>query len=313
MKRFQAWLDRFYLGLDHRLGGWPTVLIRTGMAFDEDDGPVVSRSIAYYALFSLFPLLLAVLTLASFFAGAERVQGEILAWIERYLPIVSNLVQANIQQALAARNTAGILALLGLVWSASGVFTAMYRAVNRAWDQPKSKLFWREKIYGLGVVLVVGFLLLTTTVLSTLVSVLQSWQGSIFGWQPQADPRTAVLTGWLSTLLPLLISVFTFTVLYRTIPQAAVTWKDVWLGGLLAGLFWEVGRRLYTWYLAHFARYSLVYGSVGAIIGFLLWAYLSALILLLGAEFTAQVTAWRRADRPIEPRPLSEWMNEGAR
>lgn len=274
---------------------------------------MVSRSIAYYALFSLFPLLLAVLTLGSFFLGDERVQEDIMGWIDRYLPIVSNLVQANIQQALAARNTVGILALLGLLWSASGVFTAMYRAVNRAWDHPKSKLFWREKIYGLSVVFVVGFLLLTTTVLSTLVSVLQSWQGPISGWQPLADPRTAVLTGWVSTLVPILLSVFTFIVLYRTIPQSSVTWQDVWLGGLLAGLSWEGGRRLYAWYLANFSRYSLIYGSVGAIIGFLLWAYLSAMILLLGAEFTAQLTAWRRAGRPIESRPPSQWLGEGSR
>jgi membrane protein len=280
------------------------------LAFGEDDGAVVSRSIAYYALFSLFPLLLAVLTLASAFFATETVQDEIVGWIERYLPIASDLVQENIQQALAARNTVSLLALLSLVWSATGVFTAMFRAVNRAWDNPKSQLFWREKIFGLSLVLIVGFLLLSTTLVSTLASVLQSWQGSVFGWQPLADPRTAVLTGWLSALLPILIAVITFIVLYRTVPQNPVSWRDVWLGGLLAGLTWEAARRLYTWYLANFARYNLIYGSVGAIIGFLLWAYLSAMILLLGAEFTAQVTAWRRAGRPIETQPPSQWISD---
>jgi membrane protein len=270
----------------------------------------VSRSIAYYALFSIFPLLLAVLTLASSFVALERVQSEIINWIERYLPIVSDVVQVNIQQVLAARNTAGIVALVSLIWSASGVFMAMYRAVNRAWGNPKSKLFWREKIFGLSLVLIVGFLLLSTTLLSTLTSVLQSWQGPIFGWNPLADPRTASLVSWLSTLAPIPIAILTFILLYRIIPQNPVTWKDVWLGGLLAGLTWEGARRLYAWYLANFARYNLIYGSVGAIIGFLLWAYISAMILLVGAEFTAQLTAWRRAGRPIESRPPSQWIGE---
>jgi membrane protein len=308
--RIQGWLDRLYLGLDRSLRGWLTLLVRIGLAFGEDDGAVVSRSIAYYALFSLFPLLLAVLTLASTFVALEGVQSEIVAWIERYLPIVADLVQVNLEQVLATRNTVGILALLSLVWSASGVFMAMYRAVNRAWGNPKSKLFWREKLFGLSVVFIVGFLLLSTTLLSTVTSVLQSWQGSIFGWQPLADPRTGWVLGWLYALVPVLIAVLTFIVLYRVIPQNPVTWKDVWLGGLVAGLTWDAARRLYTWYLATFARYSLIYGSVGAIIGFLLWAYISAMILLLGAEFTAQWTAWRKAGRPIESEPPSQWIGE---
>ena len=310
MTRLQGWLDRLYLDVDRRLRGWLTLLVRIGLAFGEDDGAVVSRSIAYYALFSIFPLLLAVLTLASSFVALEGVQGEVIDWIERYLPIVSDVIQVNIQQVLAARNTAGIVALVSLIWSASGVFMAIYRAVNRAWGNPKSNLFWREKIFGLSLVLIIGFLLLSTTLLSTLTSVLQSWQGSIFGWNPLADPRTASLVSWLSALAPIPIAVVAFILLYRIIPQNPVTWKDVWLGGLLAGLTWEGARRLYAWYLAHFARYSLIYGSVGAIIGFLLWAYMSAMILLVGAEFTAQLTAWRRAGRPLESRPPSRWIGE---
>jgi membrane protein len=84
----------------------------------------------------------------------------------------------------------------------------------------------------------------------------------------------------------------------------------VWLGGLLAGSIWEGARQVFAWYLSNFARYSLIYGSVGAIIGFLFWAYLSAMIMLLGAEFAAQYTAWRQAGRPVESRPFSQWLNE---
>jgi membrane protein len=87
----------------------------------------------------------------------------------------------------------------------------------------------------------------------------------------------------------------------------------VWLGGLLAGLIWEAVRRGFTWYLANFARYSLIYGSVGAIVVFLLWCYLSAMIVLAGAEFTAQHTHWRKAGRPIEDRPPGQWMSDWSR
>jgi len=310
MERIVQWLEHLYLGIKRRLKGWPTLLVRTGLAFDQDDGPVVSRSIAYYALFSLFPLLLVLMSVASSILAVEEAQQAVVELIERILPAAVDLTEQNIEQVLAARGTVNIVATLGLLWSASGVFTAMYRAVNRAWGNPKSRLFLKEKLFGLAVVLIVGLILLGTTLLSTAASVLQRWNGTILGWQPFSNPEVVALWGKLSTFVPPVISVIMFIILYRTIPLNRVTWRDVWLGGLIAGLIWEAARQIYAWYLSNVATHSLVYGSVGVIIGFLLWAYLSAMILLIGAEFTAQHTAWRKAGRPVESVPLSQWMNE---
>jgi membrane protein len=272
---------------------------------------VVSRSIAYYALFSLFPLLLVVISVSSSLIGSVEARQLVTDFLEGYLPASADLVQGNIEQLLRTRRTMGIVASLGLVWSASGVFTAIYGAVNRAWDNPRSGFLW-GKLFGLVVVLVVGLLLLATALLSTVLSVLESWNLSILGWQPFAGVASSRLWSWLSRLVPPLISAVAFTVIYRTIPRQRVAWGDVWLGGAVAGLIWEAARQVYTWYLGSFARYSLVYGSVGAIIGFLLWAYLSAMILLLGAEFTAQHSSWKRAGKPLETRPLSQWLRAGS-
>ncbi|MGD9144029.1 MAG: YihY/virulence factor BrkB family protein [Anaerolineae bacterium] len=301
--------NRLYLVVDRRLRGWPTLFLRTALAFDQDNGAVMSRSIAYYALFSIFPLLLVLMSVFGSVLDIDQATKVILELVARYLPSAVDLVEQNLGQAFEAQSTVGILALLGLVWSASGVFTAMYRSVNRAWNNPKAQLFWTEKLFGLAVVMVVGLVLLATTLYSTFVDVLRNWQKSYFGSESLVGPRGEQLSDWLSLLIPPLVSAVTFIILYRTIPRNRVTWRDVWLGGLIAGLSWEAGRRLYTWYLSNFARYSLIYGSVGAIIGFLLWSYLSAMILLLGAEFTAQHTAWRRAGRPVESRPPGEWIN----
>lgn len=313
MECISQWLDRIFLHVDRVLGGRLTLLIRVGLAFDRDDGAVVSRSIAYYALFSLFPLLLVLLSFAGSVLASAEAQQLVIELIERYLPAASEIVEENIAQILQAQSTIGILALLGLFWSASGVFTAIYRAVNQAWGNRKSELFWTEKLFGLTVVIVVGLLLIATTFCSTIVSILRSRHPVFFNWEPFANPQTDRLWGWLSTLVPPMVSILTFIIFYRSIPRNGVKWRDVWLGGLIVGLTWEAARRLYTWYLANFARYSLIYGSVGAIIGFLLWSYLSAMILLLGAEFTAQYTVWRRAGRPLESRPLSQWVNEWSR
>jgi membrane protein len=332
MARIREWPDCAYLAIDRRLGGWLTLLVHTGLAFRQDDGGAMARSIAYFALFSLFPLLLILLSFSSAVLVAEEAGQTVLNWVEQYMPAALSLVQENIEDILVAQTTSrrdpvgvgSILALVALLWSASGVFAAIYRSVNRAWGNPKSKLFWSDRLYGMAVVLLVGFLLLVTTLASTLVGLVRSWsQGhpavSLLGWQPLADPGAMRLWDWLLTLLLPLVTPLAFILLYRTIPRKRIGWRDVWLGGLGAGLMWEVMRRLYTWYLANLAGYTwtssvgLAFGSVGAIIGFLLWAYLSALIMLLGAEFTAQYSGWRRAGHPVELRAPSQWMSGWSR
>ena len=303
-------LDRLYLNLDRRLGGRLTLLVRTGLAFDQDDGAVMSRSIAYYALFSLFPLVLVLIAFSSRILANEEALQAIIEFTARYLLASTELIETNFEQVLTASSTVGILASIGLLWSASGVFTAIYRAVNRAWGNQKSKLFWSEKLYGIAVVVAVGLLLVIATAYTTIAGILAHWQPGLFSWEPFADPTGARLWQWLSPWIPALVSILAFTILYRTIPRNQVSWRDVWLGGLSSGLIWEAARRIYTWYLSSIASYSVIYGSVGTIIGFLLWSYLSAMILLIGAEFTAQYTDWRRQGRPIEQRPPRQWIEE---
>jgi membrane protein len=309
MRRLVDQLEKLYHGIDRHLRGWPTLFVRTGLAFVQDDGPAVSRSIAFYALFSLFPLVLVLISILSAVVPVDKAQQAITELLQRTLPTAASLTQKEIGQVLAQRNAVSVIALLGLLWSASGVFTAIYRAVNRAWGDPKSSLFLKGRLFGLAVVFAASLILLGTSLLSTAVSLLRQWNGTILGWQPFSDPNIAALWGKLSAGLSSVVSILAFITLYRLIPLGRVVWRDVWLGGLLAGLIWDLARRLYAWYLANVATYSLVYGSVGAIIGFLLWAYLGAMILLIGAEFTAQHTAWRRAGRPIESRPISQWVN----
>ena len=95
-------------------------------------------------------------------------------------------------------------------------------------------------------------------------------------------------------------------------PRTHVGWRDVWLGGLIAGLIWDAGKEIFTWYVGNVADYDAIYGSVEAIIAFLLWCYLSGQIILLGAEFTAEYSRWRRAGRPVEHGGWS-WRQEKSR
>ena len=135
---------------------------------------------------------------------------------------------------------------------------------------------------------IVGAFFLLALSIDPIVSLARAWQAPILGWQPFAQPGADRLVSWLSALAPALFSVCAFILIYRLMPRARVGWRDVWLGGLIAGLIWGAGKQIFAWYVGNVATYNVVYGSVGAIIAFLLWCYLSGQILLLGAEFTAE-------------------------
>jgi membrane protein len=244
---------------------------------------------------------------------SEGVQESVMALVAQYTPVARDLVAANIEQLLAKSKTVGLVALVGLIWSASGVTSAIFQAVNRAWGVPNSRLVLSARLYGLAMVFVVGAFLLLALFIGPIVSLARAWQAPVLGWQPFAQPGADRLVSWLSALAPALFSVCAFILIYRLMPRARVGWRDVWLGGLIAGLIWEAGKEIFAWYMGNVATYNVIYGSVGAIIGFLLWCYLSGQILLLGAEFTAEYSRWRRAGRPIETRPLGEWMADWSR
>ena len=312
-ERLRAQLENVYGRLDRRLGGALSLLVRTALAFDQDDGPLVARSMAYYTLFAVFPAILAFIVVASTVLDTAEVQEAVMSLVSQYMPMAYDLVAANIENLLSARETVSLVALIGLIWSASGVFSAIFRAVNRAWGIPKSKLVLSHRLWGLAVMLLVGAFFLLSLTIGPVLRLIQTWQGPVLGWQPFARPGVDRLVGWLSALLPVLLSVCAFILLYRTTPRAQVGWRDVWLGGLIAGLIWEAGKQIFAWYVGNVASYNVIYGSVGAIIAFVLWCYLSGQIILLGAEFTAEYSRWRRAGRPIETRPLGEWMADWSR
>ncbi len=302
-RRIMHRCGKLFTAFDRRLGGRLSLIQRTWQASRDDEVPLQARSIAYFALFSLFPLLLFLMSLSSWVLDSQEAQQAVLSAVEGYVPGSQDFVRGNIDRVLRSRGTAGVVGLVGLIWAGSGVFGAIFRGVNRAWGSPARRPIPIDRLFGLTVVLGLGLILVAMMLSSTVLELMRSWRVTISGWQPFADPTVRFLMSWVSIGLQAAATMLLFALLYRTVPRAAVEWRDVWPGAIAAGLAWEVAKRFFAWYLVSAARYNLVYGSVGAIIGFLLWSYASAMILLLGAEFTAQYGHWRRVRRPVEAVP----------
>lgn len=290
-----ARLERLIQIADRSSRGWLGVGRHALQGMQAHGGTMVAASLAFYALFSLFPLMLLLSVVASAFFASEEAQASVATLLQAFLPAASAvaLVEENVQRALSIRGPVGLLAGASLAWGASGIFSVMGQAINRAWEVETPRPFWRERLLAVALLGILGLLLFVSIALTAGFGVIRNFQIPVLGWQPLQDNR---LWGWATQIITLGVTFLLFAGLYGVFPHRTVRCSHLWPGALLASALWEAAKNGFVWYLSRFARYNLVYGSVGAVIVLLLWSYITGLILLWGAEFTAQ-TAGRAAGR----------------
>lgn len=254
--------------------------------FIDNRGGEAASSISYYALFSLFPFLLFLAASASYVLEQEGIQQQILAYITEVFPISQNAITKQIETVLAARGAVSLFALVTFLWSASGVFNTLTAHINRAWFRTNARGILQQRLIALGIVaglvgLTYGSLVATTFFNLLPVSRLVIWE----------NPSTLETISSLSSqVLPILIRLIVFYLLYRIVPATRVRGIAAFWGALAAALAWELVTDAFTWVLSSgLVHYELVYGSLGAIIALLFWIYLISWILLFGAYLAAAI------------------------
>jgi membrane protein len=262
-----------------------------------------AASIAYYALLSLFPFLLLVLSMLGSVTADEGDRVAVLSFVFQYFPTQLDFVTKQLDAFRQSRLQIGVAGALALVWASLGVFGAITSAVNEAWGVEKQRSFLKHRL--------VSFLMLVAaggvTILGlALVSAMRVAEASWFG---------AVLLryGWLSTLqtytfryLATIVLVLSVGLVYYFIPNAKTRFRDVWVGAILTGVLWRAAFDGFAWYIAHNSRLTLIQGSIAAVVVFLLWIYTSSVILMYGVEFTAAYARLRRRrpdEMPAAPTP----------
>ncbi len=256
--------------------------------FLQDGAPDLAASIAYSALFSIFPLLLGVVAAAGLIVDEAVVRRAIVETLARIAPpATAEFVDRSVQEAIRLRGTFGMLAIVGLFWSATAVASTVRNALNRVLSvvQPRPYLF-RKLIDLILVVLAGTFLILSLITSAATLRLISAFPGlaSLI-----VTLETSTLARLASTVGPVILSTLTFLVIYLYLPNVRLRWTNAISGALVAGLFFEGIKQAFFWYLQTFARYQLVYGSLTGIIVFLVWMYLSSAILLFGAELAAQI------------------------
>jgi membrane protein len=261
--------------LNERTGGWLSVLAK---ATDEALKPataVTAAAIAYFALFSLFPVTLLSIAIASFGLGSHMEQQLVIQRLEFITPALGQLLGNNIDEIIKARGPVTGIALVGLIWSASTVFYTFTHTLTEIWGDKRRRAVWKRRGWA------ILFVLLFVGPVLFLVSFASSVFVSLRAWLPA--PITLLGGGAASWLLTIVLDVAFFMVLYMILPHGTSTWREILPGAIGAGLLWELAKKAFVFFIANYITASnLVYGSVAAIIAILTWAYVSGLIFLFG-------------------------------
>ncbi len=264
---------------------WWNLVRETVLSWWNDECMRLGAALAYYAVFAVSPLLVLAVLLVGLFYGHDAAEGRVASELEGIMaPEAAQSVQSLIVGA--QRDTSNAWAILSLVvalFAASAAFAELRYALNAIWKvRPKPSASWwhavQDRLLAFALVLFVGTLFLAIMVLTSLTQ-------AAWGRLEAYLPFSSAAAGWINYAVTLVVVTVLFAMIFRYLPHAKIAWSDVWLGAAVTAVLFGLGNVLIGIYFTYSAAAS-AYGAAGSVLIFLLWAYYSALIVYLGAEFT---------------------------
>ena len=298
------------------------LLRETFSEFQADEASTLGAALAYYALFSLFPLLLLLIAglgyVLKYWDTAINVQDEILTAVSHnFSPQLSDALNQILGGIKSNAGGATVIGLITLLIGASSVFQQLDLSFNKIWKVPTPDQSAgmvasvlktvRTKLFSFGMVLAVGFLLLVSMALTGLTQALLNTFQNV----PIIGGAAGFVIGLATTLL---LNTLVFALLFKFLPNTTVRWGDVGLGALVTAVLWELGKNLLAWYIGRSGQSWSAYGLVGTVLILMAWIYFSSQILFLGAEFT-EVYSRRQGSRaaPAAEQPKPDPVAEAKR
>ena len=272
------------------------------------DANHLAAGVAYYAIFGIFPFLLGMMVISGMFAGAETVQAKLLEFVIGNFPGSDHLISSNLLFIDAHRTELILIAIAGVLWSSGSVFGAVSRVVNRAWGIYHGPPFHVHRIEHILFLLCFGVYFFFSVAVTSFTQILLEVE---FGAPWQQVIRESGFLNMLVRVGSWAVTAIGFLLIYRYLPNCHVRWRYVWIGTLVASVFFEVGKEVFTYYLLHYGQYDILYGSIASTMIFLLWVFLSALILTLGAEICSNFQQAYHPEDKIKRMEGWSWTEEG--
>jgi len=265
--------------------GWLDVLWRTKQQLDEDNLSVVAAGVAFYGFVAVVPTLAVVIAIYALVANAADISRH-LDLLARVVPgEVMPLIQDQVTRIASNNTAAGISAILGVLialYSSANATKALITGLNISYDEKEKRGFFRLNLVALALTIAAAVGAVASLGLVAVLPVILGQLG--------LSSASENLISWLRWPLLLALFIFGVAVVYRYAPsREAAKWKWISPGALIAGILWVVGSAIFSLYVTKFGSYDKTYGSLGAVVVFLMWLYLTAYVVLLGAEFNSEM------------------------
>lgn len=294
-----------------KLKGLLSLLKKTYKAWNADDPFRQSAVIAYYAIFSLPALLVIIIAFAGAVFGTEAVTGQLSTQISGMMGgKTAEQVEEMVANASIGNKSlwATIIAIATLILGATGVFIQLQKTLNIIWDvEPVKKtkrsfgskiwLYLRTRLLSFGIILSIGFLLLVSLVISSLLSLFSNWMEARF------PDITVVLIQIANFIISLGLITVLFALMFKFLPDAEIRWREVWTGAFITALLFSIGKFALGFYFGKSDPGS-AYGAAGSVVLIMLWISYSCMILFFGSEFTRQY-ATKDGDE-IQPKSIAQ-------
>ena len=284
--------------------GWFAVLKRVKAEVKEDNVTLLAAGVAFYAMLAIFPAIIAVVTVYGMVADPAQVESQVSEFAKSLPSGADQLLTTQLENVTSAgRQSLSIglvLSLLAVLWSASSGVQGLVKGLNLVYDERESRGFL--KLRGLSLLLTLGAILMAVVAIA-LVAVFPAVIGDL--GLGQAGELAASIARWVVLALLVLSAL---AVLYRHAPDRAnPRWRWVSGGAVVALVLWLLGSIGFSWYVDNFGKYNQTYGALAAVIILLLWLFLSAFVVLLGAELDAETERQTARDTTTGPeRPMGE-------
>lgn len=248
--------------------------------FAQHQGPEVASGMAYFAILSLFQLIVLAIVVFSFVIGEGEARRIVIGRLEAALPLQPGTIGAVVDSIIASRGGLTLVSLAILLWGALGFFGALATGVGRAFATSTRRPFWQDKLISLLLLVAAAVVALIAVGIGLGTGIAARMAGSLPGWG--SGGRLAL--DLVGLFLPIGLVLVALLVIYRVVPNRRVSFRQAWPGALIGTLLFTALRVGFTWYATDVARYESFFGPISTVITLLVFLYFASMVVLLGAE-----------------------------